>query len=597
MEGNTIASFENLCKIFEMRIRLDKEKKTKTSLEILDKYERYSKKIDSIYNIQFQKELKPLISPAITLEKEEDRLRRLIKLLEDRLDKRIELEDKYYTSTGKYLTGLQMIVSEAELEDKRERLSLVSRYLETSTEINEVFESINKLKDLLTSEEMQKEEYEIKNKVMEDELYSSFMTVIKNDDYLKNVSEEEISTELEEIRSKVSETEETLDITKQSIGSLITNGLEDDYASYVEEAEKNYYLYKNREIILKIYKIVVDFEDNFKLICSKREKIGKLLEEQKQLKESLSINTEDELLSFEKILLVQNSILDNEREVIENIANYTSRIKFKEERLEELNIVNNSVEILSILREYGLIDTYDTEEVEIPEEVVEEETTPEIEKIILPTLEETEEPVIEEFYDPYRIVEVKDYPRTLNIGLAKLKGESVREKVNKKLNPKKEEISFDDIAPSIVEPEELKEVVIEENNIIPEVNTEIKINPTIIEQTEPFTEEIKIETPTTPIWELPKEIEPKPVTFENQNINNEPVWDMFSINNTPITEQNEMVNSIDITSEPEEQNKNDMFWIPVSESKLDTKDFPNLNIPISSSPTGNDNFIFPTFNN
>ena len=30
MEGNSIKSFENLCKIFEMRIKLDKERNIKT---------------------------------------------------------------------------------------------------------------------------------------------------------------------------------------------------------------------------------------------------------------------------------------------------------------------------------------------------------------------------------------------------------------------------------------------------------------------------------------------------------------------------------------------------------------------------------------
>ena len=602
MEGNSIASFENLCKIFEMRIRLDKDKDAKTPLDILNNYEKYSKKIDSIYNSQFQKELKPLISPAITLEKEEDRLRRLIKLLEERLDKRIELEDRFYNSTGKYISGLQIIVSEDELEDKKERLSLVSRYLETSTEINNVIESINKLKDSLLDEENRREEYEDKNRIMEDELYSSFMTVVKTDEYYRNISEEDINSQLEAIRSKVSETEETLDITKESIGSLITNGLEDDYASYVEEAERSYFNYKNKELMLKIYKLVSDFEDDFKLMCAKREKIGNLIDEQKELRESLTITTENELLSFEKILLVQNNTLDNEREVLENIANYTSRIRFKEERLEELSEVNNSVEILAILREYGLIDTYDTEEVENVEilEEIEEELVPEIPKVQeleLPSLAGVEESIIEEIYDPYRIVEVKDYPRTLNIGLAKLKGESVREKVNKKLNPKKEETTFENITSSIAEP-----AVVEEQKEIPEaktmpidtptlINTEIAVEPLQTKLEEKSTKEIKIETP---VWEIPTQLEPKPITFENEN--NLPLWDMLPIEGLPSVEDKKEEVSIDIVTKPEEKNKNDMFWIPVSESKLETKDFPNINIPLASSVKGSNDFSFPTIN-
>ena len=44
MEGNSIKSFENLCKIFEMRIKLDKERNIKTPSDVIDNYEKYAKK-------------------------------------------------------------------------------------------------------------------------------------------------------------------------------------------------------------------------------------------------------------------------------------------------------------------------------------------------------------------------------------------------------------------------------------------------------------------------------------------------------------------------------------------------------------------------
>ena len=37
MEGNSIKSLEGLCKIFEMRIKLDKEKGIRTSSEVFQK--------------------------------------------------------------------------------------------------------------------------------------------------------------------------------------------------------------------------------------------------------------------------------------------------------------------------------------------------------------------------------------------------------------------------------------------------------------------------------------------------------------------------------------------------------------------------------
>lgn len=63
-----------------------------------------------------------------------------------------------------------------------------------------------------------------------------------------------------------------------------------------------------------------------------------------------------------KKVLEQISVTDKEKEVLDNISNYTSRIEFKESRLDELEHDNNSVEILAILREFNLIDTYDTDE-------------------------------------------------------------------------------------------------------------------------------------------------------------------------------------------------------------------------------------------
>lgn len=621
MEGNTIIPFENLCRIFEMRIKLDKEKGVKSSLDVLNNYEKYSKKIDSFYNSEFQKQLKALISPAVTLEKEKDRLRRLIKLLEDRLDKRIELEDNFYNVTGKNITGLQMIVSDSELEEKKERLSLISNYLDTSKEIEDVTDSLNKLETSLIEEEEKREEYKEKHKIMEDELYSAFIKIIRNDENYKDITDEDINSELEEIRSKVSETKETLDITKESIGSLMNSGLEDDYASYIEEAEKSYFNYKNKELTLKLYKLVIRFEDDFKLISSKREKINEILEEKKTIRDSLSIETENELLDFENTLVLQIKTLDNEREVLENITNYTSRINFKEERLEELKEMNNSSDILVILREYGLVDTYEMEDIEeeIKEEELEETLNIELPQIDIPSLEET---ISEIVYDPYRIVEVKDYPKTLNVGLAKLKGESVREKVNKKLNPK---IKTENIDTSNLEENKLPDLLngeLTKENLVSNLDDNT-VSEEMLESSTNNKETPEIENIEMPVWTIPTEIENEIVNQDIQNNVELPVWETIvplvdtqeqnqdiqdSQNSVelPVWEtikptynieetKKEEISNIDILSSPADNNN--IFWQSVSDSKLETKEFPNINIPVSSNFNESNNFDFPTINN
>ena len=333
------------------------------------------------------------------------------------------------------------------------------------------------------------------------------------------------------------------------------------------------WIWKNREIILRIYELVIAYEEDFDRIVAKRNKLEDLIEENNHLKNKLHAEDNNELLDFENLLLEQKDTLNSEKEVLENIVNYTSRIKFKEERLEELEEINNSYEILTILREYGIIDTYDTDEEEaeeIPEEVSEEIPEEDAPK------EEVLEDIVNDTIDPYRIKEVIDYPKTLNIGLAKLKGESVRETVNRKLNPKPKINLFDELTKDMKPEEKVEET--------PSTNESVKEEPK-----QPVKEDIVPETNNItpePIWTMPtEEIEPVKEPKEEN-----PVWTI------PVVEQakeepikDEEINKINL------ENTNNMFWIPVSDSKLETKDFPNINIPINNKNFSNtkDNFGFP----
>ena len=606
MEGNNVRSFENLCKIFEMRIKLDKEKKVKTPSDVLINYEKYAKKIDNIYNEEFEKEVRPLIAPSKTIEEEKDRLEKLIKLLEDRLEKRNDLEDRYYLATGDYISGLQIVISDKELDEKRERLSLINRYLETNSEIESVHDSIAKLKVMLSEEEEKKEDYKGKNQIMEDDLYSEFMKVIKEDNTYNNITEDNIDEELNNIKALVKESKETLDVTRDSVKNLITSGLEDDYSSYVDEAEKSYFVIKNKELFLKLYKLVNVFEDDFNGIFTKRDNIKEILEERKNLRGDLSIADIDELASFEKKVLEQISVTEKEKEVLDNISNYTSRIEFKEGRLEELEHDNNSVEILAILREFNLIDTYDSEEYGSEEEAASEDTSDETKEEVKEEESREEEPIVKEVIDPYRIKEVIDAPLTLNLGLAKLKGEAVREKVNKKLNPKP--VSFDEILSDTKKEEPATEKSEEPVWEVPSIPEEPKV--------EESKEEVKKEdTPVTPMWEMPKweepaQAEPKVETpvwnvptpseskEEDKIVSAVPLWEDIKPkleNDTP-KDLDTNINLFDTSSNTNSDSSS--FWIPVSDEKMEASSFPNINIPINDGlSSSDDNFGFPEINN
>lgn len=620
MEGNSLNSFENLCKIFETRIKLDKEKNIETPPDVLINYEKYSKKIDSIYNSKFEKEIKPLIVPAVTIEKEEERLGKLISLLKSRLEKREELENRFYLTTGRYIKGLQLVVSESEFEDKKNRLETITKYLDTRNEINTVNESISELKDKLSDEVAKQDEYIKKNKIMEDELYNTFKDVISNDDYLSKLNEDDIDTEIAMVIDKVKDNKETLDVTKDSVNSLMISGDNDDYASYIEDAERSYFTWKNRELLLKIYSLVVKFEDNYNDLYEKRDKINRIVRNRRSIKDNLTIEVTDNFSSFEDVLKEQLDVLKNEKEVLENVSNYTNRISFKEERLSELEEANNSVEILSILREYGLIDTYDNKE-ELEEVPLE---TPEFEKE--DNGDEEEEEIFVKEINPYRIVDVIDYPKSLNIGLARLKGESVREKVNKKLNPTIKAPTFDDITNEIDNSKEEDKVIDTSNNDL--VDDKKLDNEGVKEDIVTPTWDIpKKEEVVTPTWEAPKkediikkdDTDIKVINDDNipvwgSNINTNintveevntsngsvPIWnDTFKTSESNNLNNNISTPSFDLKEEnnKEEMSSENMFWVPVSDSKLDANVFPSIDIPVNNGFNGSkDNFGFPDIN-
>lgn len=591
MEGNSLNSFENLCKIFETRIKLDKEKNIETPPDVLINYEKYSKKIDAIYNSKFEKEIKPLIVPAVTIEKEEERLGKLISLLKSRLEKREELENRFYLTTGRYIKGLQLVVSESEFEDKKNRLETITKYLDTRNEINTVNESISELKDKLSDEVAKQDEYIKKNKIMEDELYNTFKDVISNDDYLSKLNEDDIDTEIAMVIDKVKDNKETLDVTKDSVNSLMISGDNDDYASYIEDAERSYFTWKNRELLLKIYSLVVKFEDNYNDLFEKRDKINKIVRNRRSIKDNLTIEVTDNFSSFEDVLKEQLDVLKNEKEVLENVSNYTNRISFKEERLSELEEANNSVEILSILREYGLIDTYDNKE-ELEEVPLE---TPELEEE-----DAKEEEIFVKKINPYRIVDVIDYPKSLNIGLARLKGESVREKVNKKLNPTIKAPTFDDITNEIDNSKEEDKVIDTSNN-------------DLVDDKKLDNEGVK-EDIVTPTWEAPKKediIKKDDTDIKVINDDNIPVWGSnINTNINTVEEVNTSNGSVPIWNNTLDNNSNstdtkildnkedNAFWVPVSDSKLDANVFPSIDIPVNNGFNGTkDNFGFPDINN
>ena len=119
---------------------------------------------------------------------------------------------------------------------------------------------------------------------------------------------------------------------------------------------------------------------------------------------------------------------------------------------------------------------------------------------------------------------------------------------------------------------------------------------------EPVIEEPKVKPP---VWNIPTSSENKE---EDKIVSAVPLWENIKPklgDNTP----NNLDTNIDIFNTPSNStataNNNDVnnninnnsFWIPVSDEKMETSSFPNINIPINDGLSSNDNFGFPELNN
>ena len=59
----------------------------------------------------------------------------------------------------------------------------------------------------------------------------------------------------------------------------------------------------------------------------------------------------------------------------------------------------------------------------------------------------------------------------------------------------------------------------------------------------------------------------------------------------------EEINDIGIVKDPILPGDFNTFWIPVSDAKDNSSEFPSMNLPVNHGFNSSDNFNFPTINN
>lgn len=354
----------DLYKILRMSILLNQNEVDKVTLE---KFREASLNIDKMLGEEYDEKLDTMFYDTSTLEEEESRLKKLVSFINERIEKRKNLLEDYRSVTNNELNDLEFINKSNDLDLFESRLKIIKEYLDNSKliEVNE--QELEKIKEQLVEEYDLKASNELKNVKFEENLYNALKNVLYEKDLFSFVESVDIDDEIEKIQSEIKETKEQKDTFEAAFNNLKVSGisgeLEVEYASYVENAKKNYYNVKEKEIILKLYKLIQIKETEYINLFMKREEVKSLLDERLLLRKKLNVKDNDFMSSVYELVVNQAQEIEVQKENVDNINVFTERIKLKENRLDDLRKSIKKPEILSILKEYGLIETYDEENV------------------------------------------------------------------------------------------------------------------------------------------------------------------------------------------------------------------------------------------
>ncbi len=454
----------DLYKILRMSVLLSQDEVDELTLS---KFKDASINLDKMYTEDYEEKLESMFYSTSTLEEEVERLKKLVEFIKDRIEQRKSLQSDYKNVTGKELNDLEYIEKSSELDLYEKRLNLIKSYLDNSRTIEVNKKELTYLEDELSNEFDKKKSNEEKNVNLEDKLYTDYINTLYEMDLQSLTKVEDIDEELNKIAKEINEAKDQKDTFVTAFDNLKTSGISGDleleYASYVENSKRNYYYVKEKEILLELYELIEKKEKEYSNLFTKRTNVKTLLKERLTLRKDMNIKEKDLLLPIYDLVEEQSHEIEEEKSNTDNINVLTERIKLKENRLEELNKEVKKPEVLSILKEFHLIDTYDhddesldkdylfedekEEQPEQLEDLVKEdilETEPEIEESKTDSLfkdlmdeanskdEDVEEPQEvepqEETYLPNQI-KSSEMIMSMNFGLSRLKSISVMKRV------------------------------------------------------------------------------------------------------------------------------------------------------------------------
>lgn len=444
----------DLYKILRMSVLLSQDEVDELTLS---KFKSASLNLDKMNTESYEEELESMFYDTNTLEEEEIRLKKLVEFIKNRLEQRRSLEADYKNVTNNILNDLEYIEKSGELDLYERRLDLIRSYLDNFKTIDVNKKELKYLEEQLASEFDLRKSNEEKNINFEDKLYTDYVNILYDEELEYFTKLSDINEELHKISKEILEAKEQKDTFVTAFDNLKSSGISGDleleYASYVENAKRNYYFVKEKEILLKLYELINKKEKEYSNLFSKREMVRDLLRERLELRKEMNIKEKDLLLPIYDLVSDQAQEIEKEKSNTDNINVLTERIKLKENRLEELNKEVKRPEVLSLLKEFKMIDTYDhddeelkneylfeeeedaNEDKDINEEVNDEEIKNDIlsdllqdEEVKKEEINEVNDTELEELFLPNQI-KTSEKIMSMNFGLSRLKSISVMKRV------------------------------------------------------------------------------------------------------------------------------------------------------------------------
>ena len=622
---------ENKYKILRMSLLLGNGEDRE---DTINNFEDASREIDAMNDEIYLKDLEGKFYDTLTLEEEEKKLAVLVDYIGGRVEQRISLLNDFTNVTGYELLNLPTIKYYDKLDEYKERLSYIREYLSNTKNINQLNQEISDLENKLNDSYVSKAKSEEKNIKDEKELLTKFESIIKKIDEFKDINIENAPLKLNDITLEVQDSKKSLEIFNKSFKTLNQAGIngeeEKEYLSYVNGAKEAYYNNKEQEYLLRLYIILNSTESEYSKILVKRDSINDIIYERIELRKELNITGDDILSKIYNLLERQYDDIINQKDNIENIEYLNNEINNRKDMVNELEKDNQKVEILSLLKEFCIIDTYDTENSSKEkiktdttmksdskiEEAKEDITTniesvqpltnndikkeePVIPNIVAKTNDEkkVEQPKEQEKVADNQVISVEDATK-INIEAATLKSNNVMKRVGEMLGVKiaKKQPDKPKEEPTKVSPSVPKNESVSSSNTIFD-----KVEP--VPNQKPDTNQASIPNFKTNIFESEFNADPETNELENkqsnstsQQLNENPLFN----NNLANTTIDEVMANNNLTNQNENNDKND-FWFPSEETPMDLNSLPDIPVQTSNNNFfGDNNFSsdleFPNLN-